>query len=40
MYVIGVVQDQYYLVWDSYYTKGQELKAFHKRRSQLQKIIY
>jgi len=39
MCVAGVMQGQYYLAWDSYYTIGQGLKVLHKIRSQLQKII-
>jgi len=36
--LIFVLQGQYYLVWDSYYTIGQGLKVLHKIRSQLQKL--
>jgi len=37
MCMVGVMQGQYYLVWDSYYRAG--LKVFNHIRSQLQIIM-
>jgi len=30
--VVGVMQAQYYLVWDSYYTIGQRLKVLQQNK--------